>query len=121
LGLFVCNLALKSEPGLTERKKLQWDIQALKTALEKTRHELMEVNKACNTSEITYLTMVVARAGLLITIEGNHVHKVLARTIDIAQVSDLVLSLLTNDIATSITAIKSWCVHVIFKLDWILC
>jgi len=57
---------------------------------------------------VAYLTTVVVRAGLLITPEGADIHKVLARIIDIAQVSNLVLSLLTNIIATSIIATKSW-------------
>jgi hypothetical protein len=70
---------------------------------------------------VAYLTTVVVRAGLLITPEGADIHKVLARIIDIAQVSNLVLSLLTNIIATSIIATKSWCVHVIFTISWILC
>ncbi|KAI0266909.1 hypothetical protein BGY98DRAFT_1102405 [Russula aff. rugulosa BPL654] len=39
---------------------------------------------------------------------GAHTHIVLSRVIDIAQVSNLVLSLLTNVIATSIIATKSW-------------
>jgi hypothetical protein len=55
------------------------------------------------------------RAGLLITPEGAHIHRVLALVIDFAQVSNLVLSLLTNVIATSIIATKSWCVRVILN------
>jgi hypothetical protein len=62
---------------------------------------------------VAYLTTVVARAGLLITQEAQ-INKDLSLVIDIAQVSNLVLSLLTNVIATSIIATKSWCVHVIF-------
>ncbi len=74
------------------------------------------------TFPVVYLTTVVVRAGLLTTPEGTHTHEILALIIDIAQVSSLVLSLLTNVIATSIIAIKSWCVRVIFyyKLDLML-
>ncbi|KAI0263148.1 hypothetical protein BGY98DRAFT_695802 [Russula aff. rugulosa BPL654] len=57
---------------------------------------------------LAYLTTVVARAGLLITPEGAHTHIVLSSVLGIAQVSNLVLSLLTNVIATSIIATKSW-------------
>ncbi|KAI0276617.1 hypothetical protein BGY98DRAFT_693311 [Russula aff. rugulosa BPL654] len=57
---------------------------------------------------LAYLTAVVARAGLFMTQEGTHIHILLARVIDIAQVSNLGLSLLTNVVATSIIAAKSW-------------
>lgn len=59
---------------------------------------------------------------MLITSVEAHVHIVLARVIDIAQVSNLTLSLLTNVIATSIIAAKSWCVRVrvAFALDLML-
>ncbi|KAF8502186.1 hypothetical protein F5888DRAFT_1176221 [Russula emetica] len=57
---------------------------------------------------LAYLTTVVVRAGLFITSEGAQIHTVFSRVIDIAQVSNLALSLLTNVIATSIIAAKSW-------------
>ena len=60
------------------------------------------------------------RAGLFITPERAHIHKVLAGIIDLAKVSNLVLSLLTNAVATSIIAARSWCVRVIFKLELML-
>lgn len=69
---------------------------------------------------VLYLTTVTARAGLFITPEMAHIHKVLAGIIDLAKVSNLVLSLLTNAVATSIIAIRSWCVRVIFKFDLML-
>jgi hypothetical protein len=75
---------------------------------------------ALNFLIVAYLTTVAARAGLLITPEKAHIHIVLARVIDIAQVSNLALSFLTNVTATSIIATKSWCVRVVFKLDLML-
>jgi hypothetical protein len=55
---------------------------------------------------------VAVRAGLLITPGGVHIHRDLARTIDVAQVINMVLSLLTNIFATSIIALKAWCVRI---------
>ena len=65
---------------------------------------------------VVYVATVVARAGLLITPEGAQSHKDLARIIDITQMSNLVLSLLTNVFATSIIATKSWCVRGILQV-----
>jgi hypothetical protein len=62
------------------------------------------------------VTTVVVRAGLLITPKGAQSHQNLARIIDVAQVSNLVLSLLTNVLATSIIAVKSWYVRDILDL-----
>ncbi|KAF8482914.1 hypothetical protein DFH94DRAFT_627208 [Russula ochroleuca] len=56
----------------------------------------------------SYVTVVAARVGLLITPEGAQSHQDLARIIDVAQVGNLALSLLTNVLATSIIAVKSW-------------
>ena len=69
-------------------------------------------------SPVVYLITVAVRAGLLATPKGTRVHKELALIINIAQVSNLVLSLLTNVIATSIIASKSWCVRVIFRIGY---
>ena len=71
---------------------------------------LFSIRSASNFPTVAYLTAVVARAGLFMTQEGTHIHILLARVIDIAQVSNLGLSLLTNVVATSIIAAKSWCV-----------
>ncbi|KAH9992592.1 hypothetical protein BJV77DRAFT_962219 [Russula vinacea] len=57
---------------------------------------------------LVYVITVAARAGLLITPEGAQSHHDLARIIDIAQVGNLALSLLTNALATSIIAVKCW-------------
>jgi hypothetical protein len=57
------------------------------------------------------VTVVAARVGLLITPEGAQSHQDLARIIDVAQVGNLALSLLTNVLATSIIAVKSWYVR----------
>jgi hypothetical protein len=65
---------------------------------------------------VVYVTTVVARAGLLITPEGAQSHKDLAHIIDITQVGNLVLSLLTNVFATSIIATKSWYVRGILQV-----
>jgi hypothetical protein len=56
-GLFVRPPALESEPGLAEREKVQREIQALKAALEETRHELTEANEAREASETCVRTL----------------------------------------------------------------
>lgn len=56
-GLYVRTPALESEPGLAEREKSQREIQALKTALEETRLELMEANEAREASETCVRTL----------------------------------------------------------------
>jgi hypothetical protein len=66
---------------------------------------------------VVYLTSVVVMTWLLVNPEGAQTYRVLVLIINITQVSNLVLSLLTNAIATSIIATKTWCVRVIFKLD----
>lgn len=65
---------------------------------------------------VVYVITVAARAGLLITPEGAQSHHDLARIIDIAQVGNLALSLLTNALATSIIAVKCWYVRGILDL-----
>ncbi|KAH9998433.1 hypothetical protein BJV74DRAFT_904642 [Russula compacta] len=57
---------------------------------------------------IVYVITIAVRAGLLATPEGAKIHQDLARAIDVAQVSNLGLSLLTNVLATSIIATKAW-------------
>jgi len=59
---------------------------------------------------LAYLTTVVVKVGLFITStpEMVQIHNVLIRITVIAQMSNLVLSLLTNAIATSIIAAESW-------------
>jgi len=57
---------------------------------------------------VVYVATVVVRAGLFITPEHTQIHRSLARVIDITQVADLAFSLLTNVIATSIIAVKTW-------------
>jgi hypothetical protein len=56
-GLFARAPAPESEPGLAEREKLQREIQALKTSLEETRHELTEANEAREASESCVKTL----------------------------------------------------------------
>ncbi|KAF8498707.1 hypothetical protein F5888DRAFT_1691286 [Russula emetica] len=56
-GLYVRNPGLESEPSLAEREKSQREIQALKTALEETRHELMEASEAREASETCVRTL----------------------------------------------------------------
>ncbi len=56
-GLFARAPAPESEPGLAERERLQREIQALKTALEETRHELTEANEAREASETCVTTL----------------------------------------------------------------
>ncbi|KAH9066601.1 hypothetical protein EDB87DRAFT_439999 [Lactarius vividus] len=60
-GLFGRPVASESEPisGLNpvEREKLQGEIQALKTALEETRHDLMEATEAREASETCVKTL----------------------------------------------------------------
>ena len=61
-----------------------------------------------------HVTAVVVRVVVwLITPECAQSHKDLARIVDVTQVSNLVLSFLTNVLATSIIAIKSWCILAI--------
>lgn len=67
-------------------------------------------------SPVVYVITVAARAGLLITPEGAWSHHDLAHIIDVAQVANLVLSLLTNALATSIIAVKSWYVRSILDV-----
>lgn len=57
---------------------------------------------------LVYLTIIVVTAGLFMTPEGAHIHKLLRLIFSIAQVCNLVLSLLTNVISTSIIATTSW-------------
>ncbi|KAH9036314.1 hypothetical protein EDB85DRAFT_2073194 [Lactarius pseudohatsudake] len=60
-GLFGRPVASESEPVLglnsVEREKLQGEIQALKSALEETRHDLMEVTEAREASETCVKTL----------------------------------------------------------------
>ena len=56
-GLYARNPALESEPGHAEREKMQGEIQALKTALEETRLELMEANEAREASDTCVRTL----------------------------------------------------------------
>ena len=61
---------------------------------------------------VIYMLTVAVRASLLIAPGGVHIHRDFTRTIDIAQVTNMVLSLLTNIFATSIIALKAWCVRI---------
>jgi hypothetical protein len=56
-GLFARAPAPESEPDLAEREKLQREVQALKTALEESRHELTEANEAREASETCVRTL----------------------------------------------------------------
>jgi hypothetical protein len=56
-GLYARAPAPESEPGLAEREKLQREVQGLKTALEETRHELMEASEAREASETCVRTL----------------------------------------------------------------
>jgi len=55
-----------------------------------------------------YVTVLVVRVGLLIDPGGGRLFQVFTNIINVAQVSNLALSLLTNVSATSIIAAKSW-------------
>jgi len=55
-----------------------------------------------------YVATVVVRAGLFLTPEDTQIHRNLAHVIDITQVADLTFSLLTNVLATSIIAVRTW-------------
>ncbi|KAH9961215.1 hypothetical protein BC827DRAFT_1155347 [Russula dissimulans] len=55
-----------------------------------------------------YVVTVAVRAGLFITPEYTQIHRNLAHIIDVTQVADLSLSLLTNVLATSIMAVEAW-------------
>jgi len=55
-----------------------------------------------------YVATVVVRAALFITAEHTQIHRNLADVIDVTQVADLTLSLLTNILATSIIAVEAW-------------
>jgi len=57
---------------------------------------------------LIYLLIVAARAGLLISSETAQSHRHLGRIIDVTQMANLALSLLTNIFATSIIAVKAW-------------
>ncbi|KAI9508219.1 hypothetical protein F5148DRAFT_980146 [Russula earlei] len=57
---------------------------------------------------LSYLITVAVRAGLLITPEDVRIHRNLAQVIDVMQVADLGLSLLTNILATAIIGVKAW-------------
>jgi hypothetical protein len=59
-----------------------------------------------------YLTIIVLRTLALIAIEEAQSAGALSNTIDVAQVAHLALSLLINILATSIIALKAWCVRV---------
>jgi len=57
---------------------------------------------------LVYMAVVATRAGLLLTAEGTPIHRTLAHTIDVAQMTNLVLSLLTNILGTLIISNKAW-------------
>jgi hypothetical protein len=61
---------------------------------------------------VIYLLTVVARTILLMAQEGVQIHRIaLTHIVDITVVAHLVLSLLTNIVATSIIALKAWYVQ----------
>lgn len=64
-------------------------------------------------SSVAYLATVAVRAALYL-VPGGEGHQILARIIDVTQVSTLGLSLLTNVLATSIISVKAWyvCGHL---------
>jgi hypothetical protein len=57
------------------------------------------------------MTLVVRAASLCFK-EGGQMYNDLARMIDVTQVAHQTFSLLTNIFATSIMALKAWCVCV---------
>ena len=69
------------------------------------------------TFPVVYVFTVVVRAGLLATPGGAKIHQDFSRAIDVAQVTNLLLSLLTNVLATSIIATKTWYVGGVLKLS----
>ncbi|KAH9989850.1 hypothetical protein BJV77DRAFT_1128590 [Russula vinacea] len=56
-GLFARGSAPESEHGVADRERLQREIQALKAALEDSRHELTEANEAREASETCVRTL----------------------------------------------------------------
>jgi hypothetical protein len=68
---------------------------------------------------VVYIAVVATRAGLLLTAEGTPIHGALTRTIDVAQMTNLALSLFINILGTLIIANKAWCVDSI--LDMFVC
>jgi hypothetical protein len=65
---------------------------------------------------VAYVTVLVVRVGLFIDLGGGRLFQVFTNIINVAQVSNLALSLLTNVSATSIIAVKSWYVRSILNI-----
>lgn len=65
---------------------------------------------------VAYVTVLVVRVGLFIDPGGGRLFQVFTNIINVAQVSNLALSLLTNVSATSIIAAKSWYVRSILNI-----
>jgi hypothetical protein len=70
---------------------------------------------------VIYVTTVVVRAALFAVPERFKDHRFLGHAIDVLQMSNLVLSLLTNVLATSIISFKAWCVCALEMTDCTPC
>ena len=68
---------------------------------------------------VFYVTDVGARVGEYFA--SGKTHQILTQIVNIAQVSNLGLSLLTNILATSIIALKAWYVCALKISEWTLC
>ena len=68
---------------------------------------------------VFYVADVGARIGEFFA--SGKTNQILAQVLNIAQVSNLGLSLLTNILATSIIALKAWCVCALKIAGWTLC
>jgi hypothetical protein len=69
---------------------------------------------------VIYLMTIAARAIQLLLNSKPEVHQIyliLSNVIDITQVAHLIFSVLINIFATSIIALKAWCVHSMVSLD----
>jgi len=57
---------------------------------------------------LVYMAVVATRVGLMLTAVGTPIHGALAHTIDVAQMTNLVLSLFINILGTLIISNKAW-------------
>jgi hypothetical protein len=77
---------------------------------------LLRLTMTCPSFEhfpVIYLMAVAVRAALLIPENDVWMHNaLLTRMMDVTQVAHQAFSLLTNMLATSIIALKAWCVYV---------
>jgi len=77
---------------------------------------LLRLTMTCPSFEhfpVIYLMAVAVRAALLMPEDNVRMHNaLLTRMVDVTQVAHQAFSLLTNMLATSIIALKAWCVYL---------